>query len=503
MLMMKFLYLFLASFFSYVASHAQIVNVATASQLKNALDAAQPGQTIVLADGVYDLSSGIFLPPIGLDGTATQLITVMGSRNAVLTTGTHTTGYGFQFKGNKYWVLKGFTTRNCKNGIMVDSSQYITIDSVQSVYNGQAGINLRRYSSYCTVKNCYVDSCGILVPGEGEGIYIGSAYENWCTNTYCNVDTCNYNKVLNNSFGNYVLAENVDIKEGTKYGLVRGNTFNGTGLSNINGGDSWIDVKGNYWTIELNTGTTTYLDGFQTHIQQPGWGNYNTFNQNTLHVNASGYGVRITSSNTNGTALNNVVCNSNIVTGATSGLTNIGTQTCSQVLANELLLWNVAKHNGDIVFNWVLAITDQLANCTIEQSMDGIQFEPLAIVGAAGLQYSLVRKAGEVKGNFFRLVLNRKDGSQFYSTIAHLDRQSSGLIRIFKQGSTLMVLNSSNENMQLRVLDVHGKTLANGMAQMGMNYLHLPQFFSGIFIVQAIGSSSGWQQVVKWVSLKP
>ena len=492
---MKIFCLITVNFFAFITSSSQVVNVSTATQLKNALDAAQPGQTIVLADGVYDLSSGIFTPPIGLNGTASQPITVKGSRNAVLTTGTYVTGYAFQFRGNKYWILKGFTTRNCKNGIMVDSSQYITIDSIQSVYTGQAGINLRRYSSYCTVQNCYVDSAGLIDPAYGEGIYIGSAYSNWCDNTYCNVDTCNYNRIFKNSFGSYVLAENIDIKEGTKYGIVRGNTFNGTGLANVNGGDSWVDVKGNYWTIELNTGTNAFLDGFQTHIQQPGWGNYNVFNQNTLNVNANGYGVRITTSNANGTALNNVVCNSNIVSNATLGLTNVSTQTCSAVLANQLLHWHAEKKLDDVLFTWKVSSPSSLQNFVIEQSTNGQQFQKLATVDLSGTDYALPMSKHKITGDYFRLLVIKKDGSKEYSSIIQLKQFSSSNIKAYKKGSALKLVNPFSNPLQFSLLSVEGKKLFSGIGGVGINSFY-PTISPGIYFIE-ITSSSSKKSVIK------
>lgn len=480
-----------------LVSFTQIVNVSTALQLKNALDAAQPGQTIVLADGVYDLPSGIFTPPIGLDGTPAQPITVKGSRNAVLTTGTYMTGYAFQFKGNKYWVLKGFTTRNCKNGIMVDSSQYITIDSVQSVYTGQAGINLRRYSSYCTVQNCYVDSAGLIDPAYGEGIYVGSAYSNWCDNTYCNVDTCNYNKILKNSFGNYVLAENIDIKEGTKYGLVRENVFNGTGLANVNGGDSWIDVKGNYWTIELNTGTHSYLDGFQTHIQQPGWGNYNVFNQNTLNVNANGYGIRITTSNANGTAPNNIVCNSNVVSGAALGLTNIGTQTCSAVLANQLIYWNAVVQGSSVVFNWKVDNTDAIQGFFIEQSNDGQQFTPLIAKAVAGNEYNVTVPKIQLNGSYFRLAINKQNASRSYSSVLHLDFPAN--VKVLQQAGMLHVFNPTSGNIHLRLLNMLGMAIFSTDVPTGAQRFSIAHLPHGVLFVETNGPNRQKQiQKIFW-----
>jgi len=468
-----------------VATSAQVINVSTANQLQAALNNAQPGHIITMADGVYDLNSGVFSPPIGVNGTASQYITLIGSRNAVLTTSDSAHGYGIWLKGNKYWLLKGFTARYCKNGVLIDSSQYITVDSVQTVRIGQSGIDLRRYSSYCTIKNCYVDSCGILDPATGEGVYVGSAYGNWCTNTYCNVDTCNYNQVLYNTFGSHIAAENIDIKEGTTGGVVRGNVLNGAGLMNQNGGDSWIDVKGNYWTIELNTGNNSYLDGFQTHIQQPGWGNYNTFNQNTLHVNASGYGIRITTSNANGTAPNNTVCSNNVVSGATLGLTNIGTKSCSSVvLASKLLYWNVTQKETSLFFNW--KISGEIQFIDVEASTDGLHYlsafietNPLQVV-----QRQL--NASVTNGSYFRLLMIDKDGSKTYSPVIHLSAKEKDYAIFYQQQQ--LFINNPQSVADIMLTDLQGKQLLKSVILPGVNRISLPNVQKGIYLLSIIDS---------------
>ena len=55
------------------------------------------------------------------------------------------------------------------------------------------------------------------------------------------------------------------------------NTFDGSGMT---GADSWVDVKGNDWLIEGNTGTQRAEDGFQTHQILDGWGDNNVFIDN-------------------------------------------------------------------------------------------------------------------------------------------------------------------------------------------------------------------------------
>jgi hypothetical protein len=272
---------------------AQTINVSTATQLQNALNAASAGQTIVLADGIYTRSAG-FIVPANLHGTASNPITLKGSVNAILTSGNTNSGYSLGLSGNNYWRLEGFSVRGSKKGIVIDQSRYVSVKNVRCTQMGEEGIHLRTYSSFDTIRGCWLDSLGLVTPGFGEGIYVGSAESNWATYTAGLPDTCNYNVLISNTFGNYVRAENIDIKEGTKGGWLLQNNFNGAGLSNQNSADSWIDIKGNYYTINNNTGKNTILDGFQTHIEYAGNGNFNSFANNILTVNNTlGYGINI------------------------------------------------------------------------------------------------------------------------------------------------------------------------------------------------------------------
>jgi len=43
----------------------------------------------------------------------------------------------------------------------------------------------------------------------------------------------------------------------------------------MTGADSWVDVKGNAWTVKGNRGHLTPQDGFQVHVEAPGWGRDN------------------------------------------------------------------------------------------------------------------------------------------------------------------------------------------------------------------------------------
>jgi len=162
-------------------------------------------------------------------------------------------------------------------------------------------------------------------PGFGEGVYLGSAKSNW--NKYGangGADHSDRNKVLNNRIGPGVAAELLDIKEGTVDGLISGNTFDGTGIQGENSADSWVDAKGNHYTLDGNRGSGPKgdLDGYQTHQQVSGFGCGNVFSNNVSKLDSKGFAINITNQ-TKCSGNPNVVRASNTQTGAASGLTNI------------------------------------------------------------------------------------------------------------------------------------------------------------------------------------
>ncbi|RYZ30274.1 MAG: coagulation factor 5/8 type domain-containing protein [Chitinophagaceae bacterium] len=299
------------------------IHVQNATELKAALLDAKPGDDILLADGVY---RGKFVIETGRNGTSAAPITMRGSRSAILDAGSIQTGYVLHLQAS-YWKIKGITLTNGLKGLMADSASYNIIDSVRVHTIGEEGIHLRKFSSHNTIQNVEVTNVGLKTPDFGEGIYIGSAKSNWDAYTNGLPDKCDSNQVQNNKLGPNITAECIDIKEGTTGGLIKGNEFDATGITGANSGDSWIDVKGNYYTIEsnqgFNPGGSIFKDGYQVHVAVSGWGNFNTFKNNTCTVNASGYGFNVQLSGSNGTTTGNKVYTDNKVAGAAKGPANI------------------------------------------------------------------------------------------------------------------------------------------------------------------------------------
>ncbi|WP_238019773.1 cellulose binding domain-containing protein [Dactylosporangium sp. AC04546] len=314
-----------------------IVDVSTAAQLSSAMAAARPGQTIRLAPGTYD---GSFIGTAVATGAAP--ITVTGPRTAVITnpapagsgpscpvpTPGWDPGYGIWIANAAYWRLTGFTVANAKKGVVVDNSPHVTIDGLHVHHIGDEGVHFRRSSSDGVIRNSVVEYTGTAQPAYGEGVYIGSANSNWdCHGNVGGMDRSDRVEVLDNRIGPYVSAEHIDVKEGTSNGLIRGNTFDGTGISGQNSADSWVDVKGTGYLIQGNTGTFvppgTFANGYETHNPVAGWGCGNVWRDNVSDLGGVGrYAINVTSTSKCAGNLN-VVYASNTVSRATTGLTNI------------------------------------------------------------------------------------------------------------------------------------------------------------------------------------
>jgi chitodextrinase len=317
------------------------VNVSTAAQLQAALANASPGQTIKLAAGTYHGSFATQRP-----GTASQPITLTGPATAILIndgpsgtapscpapTAGWDSGYGLWLFNSPFWNLTGFTVAESKKGIVLDNSHHTTIDGVNVHHVDEEAIHFRRSSADSVLRNSQITDTGLVQPGFGEGVYIGSANSNWaCHGNSGGVDRGDRVQVINNRIGPNIAAEPIDIKEGTNNGVIRGNTFNGQGISGQNSADSWIDAKGIGYLIEDNTGTFTtpgtFANGYETHNPSttPSFMNGcgNIWRNNRSDLGGVGqYAINITSVS-KCTGNPNVVYASNTVTRAVTGLTNI------------------------------------------------------------------------------------------------------------------------------------------------------------------------------------
>ena len=263
---------------------AATVTVSSAAQLEAALAAARPGAVIALADGSYD---GAFVARAS--GTATQPIWLCGSRAAVLQGRGVEDGYALHLDRAAHWRLVGFSVRNAQKGVMADGTTGTRIQDLLIEQIGDEALHLRAGSSRNVVLDNTIRRTGLRRAEFGEGIYVGSAQSNWETYGDGGPDRSDANRVQGNDISQ-TTAEAVDIKEGTTGGLLLDNTFDGAGTT---AADSWVDVKGNDWTVQGNTGRNAVKDGFQTHRILDGAGDANTFRANVALDSGSGVDVYV------------------------------------------------------------------------------------------------------------------------------------------------------------------------------------------------------------------
>lgn len=166
----------------------------------------------------------------------------------------------------------------------------------------------------------------------GESIYIGSARSNWETYTGGQPDGSNRNRIIGNRIWD-APAELIDIKEGTSFGLVEGNVFDGSQLiggRNDEGG-SWVDCKGTDYTFRNNTGSSTSGVAFEVQDVFKGSGLSglrNVFESNRYVGSGPDYFIWIAASAEGGTTPtspyhHNAVACDNDAGGSALGLSNI------------------------------------------------------------------------------------------------------------------------------------------------------------------------------------
>ena len=302
---------------------SKTIDVSNAIDLQQALDNAKAGDNIVLKDGIY---KGNFIIPTSASGTANKVITLTGSKKVILDGNTTRTGYVLHLQAS-YWVIKDITITNGLKGLMCDGANYNVIDNISVNNIGEEAIHFRRFSSHNVLQHSTITNTGLKTADYGEGVYIGTAVSNWSKYTNGLEDRCDSNIVLNNTIGPNITAECIDVKEGTTGGIIRGNVFDATGITGANSGDSWMDVKGNGYLIEGNTGFnpkgSVLKDGYQVHCAVDGWGNYNIFKSNISEINVDGYGINVVLKSNKGNAIGNVVYKNNVMKGFNKGISNI------------------------------------------------------------------------------------------------------------------------------------------------------------------------------------
>lgn len=267
------------------------IYAADTAELKAALADARAGDEIILRSGVYedDASSGKWRAfEANASGTAQEHIIIRSEdpeHPAVLCANQPEKKCVMYITGS-YWEIRDLKIRNGAKGIFLAKSEHSVISNCEVSEIGEEGIHIIDDSSYNLVEGCFVHDTGTVTPKYGEGVYIGSA-----KNATDYGFDCHYNTVRGCRFGPNIAADHVDIKEFTYGNLVEYCTFDGTGMKGENGGDSFVEVKGNDAVIRYNTGYRNgcekQLYAFDMNVQLEGWGQNTKIYENTVYLDTA------------------------------------------------------------------------------------------------------------------------------------------------------------------------------------------------------------------------
>lgn len=274
-----------------MADSTREVLVTNTEELHAALADAQAGDEIILREGLYQHDDWIGVWAVfyaDADGTADNHIIIRSEdpeHPAVLSGVSQDEKVALRITGS-YWEIRDLVICEASKGIFLEQSEHSIISGCEVYNTGSEAIHIIDDSSYNIVEDCYIHDAGTIYPQYGEGVYIGSSHK---TEGYGY--ECHYNTVRGCKFGPNIAADHVDIKEYTIGNIVENCTFDGTGIMNQNGGNSFIEIKGNNCIIRNNTGyrngCENVLYAFDLNVQLDGWGQNNKIYDNTVYLDTT------------------------------------------------------------------------------------------------------------------------------------------------------------------------------------------------------------------------
>jgi len=267
-------------------AHLRFVSVGSLDGLSRAASDARPGDLIQLGRSV----DGGRIPgrwstegrSVG-QGTADQPVTLCATPGVSIDGGNWQSGAPvLHLSGLSHWTVTGVTVERGLKGVMMDACAHVQLDRISVHTIGQEAVHFRSNTHHCSLRRSSVSNTGLAAAQFGEAVYIGTALSNMAAADQW--DRSDFNTVELNALGPGVTADLIDIKEGSCCGRVLNNTFDGRGQSATAGVSSWVNVKGNDYWLQGNSGVNTPADGFVTFVVAPGWGQNATFVANTVDL---------------------------------------------------------------------------------------------------------------------------------------------------------------------------------------------------------------------------
>ncbi len=258
-----------------------IIYVTNETELYAAMNQASAGNIIVVAAGTYSCSTEVSSSASGTESEPI-ILRAEDTDNPPVFVGSSLSQSCILHICGEYWDVENIKFETAQKAVVYDHADHSILRGCEVYNTGSEAVDIRDGSSYCLVQNCYIHDTGLVSPGYGEGVYIGSSSSTTGYDYYCD-----YNTVDGCTFYN-VAAEHVDVKEYTTGTEIMNCTFYGDGMSGENYAGSFIDIAGSDCYVHDNVG---YRDGnekivaaFEMHDEVAGWAKDAVFSNNTLYM---------------------------------------------------------------------------------------------------------------------------------------------------------------------------------------------------------------------------
>jgi Secretion system C-terminal sorting domain len=241
---------------------------------------------------------------------------------------------------------------------------------------------------------------------------------------------------------------------------------------------------------KLESPNTIVLDGtLKLILNNPAVGTYNIFNSTNMSGNQVTGSFSSILYSVNGSLFTSVKpAWLNIIPNANNG--NSFQINISTPLPIELISFQAQNTEGPNKLTWQTASEKNTSHFDIEKSKDGLAFEKIGVVKAAGNsqtpQYYSYLDRNPYDFSYYRLKIHDLDGKTDFSKTVSVRRDGKLNVKIYPNPAqqVMTVDMGEMENATLTVIDVLGKTVYQKTALSGQNTMDVSTFSKGVYIIE-------------------
>lgn len=206
-------------------ANASAIDITPSGDLRAAIAALNPGDELVLAGGMYTMSSRFGVTVVG---TQQQPITIRAKTGEKPRIHMNTNAQNIiEVQGSRYVTFRGIEFTGGSHGIRLMDSDFVTIEECEVHETGDVAISANSGGTY--------EGLRILrnhihhTHGTGEGMYLG------CNNNACRVanSLIEGNYIHHTNGADVVQGDGIELKEGSYGNIVRDNVIHDTNYPGI------------------------------------------------------------------------------------------------------------------------------------------------------------------------------------------------------------------------------------------------------------------------------